>query len=247
MKKIVISFGDKSYYGSLKALKTTSIKYGADSVIVYTQEWLKNTSFWKENTNILIQRRGAGYWIWKPYIILETFKKLNDGDLVLYSDAAVMITNNLSPLWDLGNKHSIVLFHHGSKYKEEKILINKTWTKRDCFILMDADTSEFHNGRQISASYSVWKKDINTINFLNVWQNYLKDPRISTDQPNVLGENISGFRDHRHDQSILSILSQKYNLEKFRDPSQWGNNDFALYKNSPYTQLFNHHRMRLFG
>ena len=40
---------------------------------------------------------------------------------------------------------------------------------------------------------------------------YAQDKRIITDDPNELGyNNYEGFRDHRHDQSILSLLTKKY-------------------------------------
>ena len=49
MKKIVISFGDEKYRKSQDLLEKTSLSEGkADSVISYTQGWLKTTEFWKE-------------------------------------------------------------------------------------------------------------------------------------------------------------------------------------------------------
>jgi hypothetical protein len=72
--------------------------------------------------------------------------------------------------------------------------------------------------------------------------------------------NLQSFKDHRHDQSILSILAVKHNLEIFRDPSRWGNahkmpefrekgeflesGDYAdkIYYNSPYATLLDHYR-----
>jgi hypothetical protein len=61
--------------------------------------------------------------------------------------------------------------------------------------------------------------------------------------PNICGQqNSLEFKDHRHDQSILSLLVKKYNIEIFRDPTQWGNSEKELFKNSSYDQLFFHHR-----
>ena len=42
---------------------------------------------------------------------------------------------------------------------------------------------------------------------------YAQDKRIITDDDNEMGvDNYEGFRDHRHDQSILSLLVKKYGL-----------------------------------
>ena len=55
-------------------------------------------------------------------------------------------------------------------------------------------------------------KKQNLLNFfLSEYLYYAQDKRIITDDPNELGvSNYEGFRDHRHDQSILSLLTKKY-------------------------------------
>ena len=42
---------------------------------------------------------------------------------------------------------------------------------------------------------------------------YCADERCVSDIPNQCGlENLDGFQDHRHDQSIITLLQLKYNL-----------------------------------
>jgi hypothetical protein len=68
--------------------------------------------------------------------------------------------------------------------------------------------------------------------------NYAQDERLLTDMENQLGyPNYEGFHEHRHDQSILSLLSKKYGLMAFRDPSQFGNQMIHLHPESHYGQL----------
>ena len=238
MKKVAISFGNEPYYGSMKMLERSMLKYGADEFIGYTQEWLKKEPFWNENKKILEQRRGVGFWIWKTYILLETFKKLEEGDIVLYTDAAMFAISSLAPLYDIAEKEGRCIFRLGGGHK------NKTYTKRDTFILMDCDKEEYWNEVQTVASYSLWKKNDENISFSNEMLKYLKDERIVTDIPSTLGQNLEGFNDHRHDQSVLSLLVKKYNIKRYRDPSQFGNKDD---EKGNYKQIFNHHRLRLFG
>ena len=151
-----------------------------------------------------------------------------------------MAVKDISPLFEITQEKGIVVFEHGNKE-----LTNSPWTKRDCFVLMDADKPEFYNDVQLTATFSLWKKEERSIGFLKEWLSYCEDYRILTNAPNTIAENLAGFNEHRHDQSILTIMSKKHNLERFRDPSQWGNEDFK--KNSTYEQIFYHHRMRLFG
>lgn len=37
--------------------------------------------------SVFDQDRGAGYWIWKFYLIRDALEKANDGDLVMYVDS----------------------------------------------------------------------------------------------------------------------------------------------------------------
>ena len=43
-----------------------------DEVISWTRTQLLNSDFYLQNKRILDQPRGAGFWSWKPYIILQT-------------------------------------------------------------------------------------------------------------------------------------------------------------------------------
>jgi hypothetical protein len=246
MRKVHISFGDNKYKKSLELLEKTSLENGTEEFTAYSKDWLFSTEFYtnsKRNQYILNQPRGAGYWIWKPYIILETFKTLEDSDIVLYSDAGLKVIDNLNPLYELAQTDpnggkilfklpAVGVLHHKAK----------TWTKKDAFVLMGCDEEKYWNANMGNGAVSLWKKTNENIDFLNEWLEYLRDPRISTDSYNETGKNDPSFRDHRHDQSVLTILATKHNLELFRDPTQYGNEELDLFPNCPYPQLFHHHR-----
>jgi hypothetical protein len=142
--------------------------------------------------------------------------------------------------------------------------LNKTWTKRDCFVLMGCDSAEYWEAEQLMGGFSIFMKNEKNIKFLQEWLHYCCNKFIITDTPNTCGlENLPEFVDHRHDQSVLSILGVKHNIEIYRDPSQWGNsfkiesyrksieithdpnvNSSCPYANSPYGTLLNIHRER---
>lgn len=243
MKKVHISFGNDAYNESLELLKKTSLEIGkVDEFISYNPSYLNRTEFGRKNAFILSQPRGAGYWIWKPFIILETFQGLKDGDIVLYSDAGLKVIDNLTPLFDVTRDNK-----NGGKtiFKLPPVgvpaHIAKAWTKRDCFVLCEADEAKYWNAEMTNGAVSLWQRTPENMEFLKEWQRYLRNWQIIADGPNMAGKpNFMEFRDHRHDQSVLTILSVKYNFELYRDPTQYGN-DFT-FENSPYKQLFHHHR-----
>jgi len=56
---------------------------------------MNDNEFWNKHKDfILNNKRGYGYWIWKPYLIKKTIDKLNNGDIILYMDADSTIKMN---------------------------------------------------------------------------------------------------------------------------------------------------------
>jgi hypothetical protein len=245
MKKILCSYGTEQFKKSLQLLEQSAYNIGGiDKVYLYDREWLINTEFYKKNKYILDQKRGGGYWLYKSKVILNTFEQYAEkGDVVMWSDAGLSIISNLSPLFKIMENHpndGKMLFklpNVGTTHKA------KMWTKRDCFVLCNADEKKFWDADMSNGAVSLWEYNDKNVEFLKEWQKYLRDNRIVTDDPNVCGRpNFPEFKDHRHDQSVLSILAVKYGFELFCDPTQFGNEVRNQFVNSPYEQLFNHHR-----
>jgi hypothetical protein len=110
---------------------------------------------------------------------------------------------------------------------------------------MNCDSPKYSESNQRLASFSLWKKSNFTIDFINEFLDYAQDERLITDLENQCGyPNYPDFKEHRHDQSIFSLLSKKYDLNAYRDPSQWGNSSKIFYTNSKYEQLIEHTRKR---
>lgn len=78
---------------------------------------------------------------------------------------------------------------------------------------------------------------------------YAQDIRIISDRPNTMGkDNYPDFVDHRHDQSVISLISKKRGIKKFRDPSQYGiinHYPKEVEKRSAYPQIIDSHRLNV--
>jgi len=216
-----------------KHLHETALKNGKVDV---THEWTRDrllaTDYYQENKELLDQARGCGYWAWKPYLILQTLAQTQPGDYVIYCDVGRptnehdedhgnLITTSLMPLVEWAERHNgmlpgVYLSNHGPA---------KHWVKRDCFLLMECDTTEYHEMPTVQAGYTVWKNTPNVIKFLEQWKQLNTDARLITDQNNTLGlDNHEGFIRHCHDQATLTLLCQKEKATVFgSDKSQfWG-------------------------
>jgi hypothetical protein len=242
MKRVHVAFANDKFLKSLNTLEETSRSVGGIAEFIrYRPEDLKVNNFWEENKRILSEPLGAGYWIWKPFIILETMKKLSDGDIVLYTDAGMRVIDKLDPLFEITetSRDNRMLFASPQMYGTH---LHSEYTKRDCFILMGQDEPKYWDARMLNAAFHVWMKTPRNIDFLSEWQMYLKDSRIVTYEPNTCGQpDLPNFNDHRHDQAVLSLLSLKHGRELYRDPTQLAIDEREKFPNSPYNQLFDHH------
>jgi len=264
VKTHLLSYATSEFRRSQKILAHSGIEFEIDVIWSYIRKHLISTRFYNKHRNILDAKRGAGFWLWKPYLLNATLSILDEGDILVYSDAGISITGDLSPLYELCNNNSgILLFHaHYDDYGAPGPCINSRWTKRDCFTLMNCDSPRFWSARHMDASFQVYKKNSISQKFIAEYLYWCTNPSILTDAPNISGkEDLPDFIAHREDQSVLSLLSVKYNLPGFRHPSQYGNHLKAIeyrkhgepllrpyssqpYINSPYPTLLNHHRSK---
>ena len=213
---IVINYADDRFVSAQKFNTKSAVKYGADKVIEYSKEKL-GSDFYINNKSILDEKRGGGYWLWKPYIIEDALSNAAPGDYVLYSDSGAAFVDRIEYLISCmeRDKTDIMLFSLDNTERK--------YTKRDAFVLMGCDNRLYADSLQRLASYGVFRKTPYTERFVDEWLRYSKDRRIITDDPNCMGKpNYDDFVDHRHDQSILSILSKKWGIDAYRDPSQAG-------------------------
>jgi hypothetical protein len=234
MTKILINYANNMYYSSQKNNTKTGLEIGGfDKCVEFGYNDIDD-DFKSENINILSQNKGAGYWLWKPYIILKTLEKMDINDILFYCDSGCSFIGNLNDyLFEkcYNDEKGIILFN-GSH-------LNKYYIKRDCFYYMNCDTKEFIDANHLTASFNLVRKTDFSIKFYREFLNFSKDYRILTDSPNECGfNNYDGFRDHRHDQSILSLLAIKYKISLVEDISQFGN----TVREKGYKQLINHHR-----
>ena len=104
---------------------------------------------------------------------------------------------------------------------------------------MGMDVQRVYESYQRLASFMTLRKNCQSLQFVMEWLACGMDPRILTDIDNEMGKpNIPAFRGNRHEQTVLSLLSKKWQLDEFRDPCQYGNIDQNLmYSLEPYKQL----------
>lgn len=236
MKKYHINYAHGRYLKAQEYCSQSAKNVGFDEVMSYHINDI-DSEFFNKNKDILTQPRGAGYWLWKAYFMHKTLKDISDGDLLVYSDSGSFYQSSIEPLID-----RVKLDKHGVLSFELKGLIEKDYTKKDTFVLMGLDEPKYTDSSQREATYIWLIKNDFTIKLIDEYLEYAQNQNIITDLPNITGDNYPTFKDHRHDQSIWSLLCKKYDVEPHRLISQHGLHLINDFPKDTYAQITLHHR-----
>jgi hypothetical protein len=181
-----------------------------DRVYVYTEVDLqRDQEFWSCHGDFLTTHpRGYGYWLWKPYLILRTLASIQNGDLLVYTDAGcetstwhASAVRHCLEVIQASPDQSIDVYQ--TVYKEQ------CWSKEDLWQHMGMVRTG--RRRQYEANRIVLKKSSCTVQLVQDWFDIaIRDHyHLIDDSPSLLREEIPTFVEHRHDQSIFSLLLHK--------------------------------------
>lgn len=178
------------------------------SFIAYNEDSIYQSEFYQQNREMFNFKKYFGYFLWKPYLIQRTIDMVPQ-QYVLYCDANLRFTNFEAFENDfrrLTSKQGMYLIQHQN-------FINRDWTKRDTFVVMQADEERYWSAKQYWTPLVGFSKDTISRQVLREYLYYCRIPEVVTELPNTHGkENLPGFREHRWEQSVLSILVEKYGL-----------------------------------
>lgn len=232
-KNFFTSFGNT--YGWFNALnrinKQAQDLNFFDEICIYNEHNLTET-FKIDLLQFCKSNRGFGYWIWKPQVILQTLEKMNNGDILLYSDSGCHLNieglNRLNEYFELADKYDLVTFQIQPVTHNEA-----TWTKRDLLNLFPTVDPQ---SPQLIATTFIIKKTSTTVKLIHKWFNFMKENiHLIDDSPSV-SLNYPSFREHRHDQSVFNmfIKSEKIGIS-LKDETYWADSDggWNNYKHYP--------------
>lgn len=152
------------------------------------------------------QRRGLGYWIWKPQVIGIALDQAGPNDLVVYMDAG--FTLNASGRPRLLEYLEIAMDSPFKMLSFQNVHTEYMWTKADLAKRLGVDqSSHIMKTSQLSSGFIVLGKTPSNIDIIKQWQNLAVEEnyRYSDDSPSA-HSNHPHFQEHRHDQSISSLL-----------------------------------------
>ena len=195
--RIVSEANESGFFKHVKA-------YSPDDF--YPEFKLKHFDFVKNN------KGGYGYCLWKPYFILKSMHELEDNDFLIWSDSGNTINykgyERMKELYSLLETNDIISFQNGYKEldwnKKDTIqAVLDTVNKSEC----DLDMSIEQYPEQRSSAIIMMKKTSNTMNMIHLWYKLCSNYHLIDDSPSIL-PNTPNFTEHRHNQSIFSLLTR---------------------------------------
>jgi hypothetical protein len=194
-----------------------------DTITSYSPNDL-DSNFSKKYNHVLKQPRIGGYGIWRPYIIKQKLLEMNDNDILIYLDAGCAINEQgkqrfneyISMLNEndnnnnINNKIPLISFqlNHPEKY----------WTTSHIFEYFNIGLdNHILNSGQILDGILIMKKTTGVISMIDDWYNVIEDDvLLFTDNYNNKNQ-MSYFKDNRHEQSIFSIIRKLGNTIVLND------------------------------
>ena len=200
----IVSFAHNCCKLAQDNLKKSALKYGATKVYNLNLDTLEAPPDVKKY--IKNNKRGAGYWIWKPYCLQQIINISNKEDVVIYVDAGTYFNKKID-INDI-NKNNILCFKHGSigytnQSKWTKMNATKYFNYPDNWCETEGKKDQF-----IASFVGIKNNEFGKI-FINRWLESLKNHKLFDDSESDI-PNCKDFKESRHDQQMLSLILYKY-------------------------------------
>jgi len=212
VKKYLCGFADKRIkYAPKRFARQAKQMRVYDDIFLYTEDDLDKEFYAKFEDKFCL--RGFGYWVWKPQVILQTLSKMEEGDIVQYSDIGCHFNKR--------GRSRLLEYFETTKNERTGILCftaidctEKQHTKGDLFDYFNIRNNESIFPEQIVATTIFTRKCEKSMEIIRNWlQVFYDDFHLVDDSPSR-NANFDEFIENRHDQSVLSILAKINNVAK---------------------------------
>jgi hypothetical protein len=203
-----ITFGTYDYDKQIKRITSEASTFGCFKTVTGIYPYMLEKPFLdKHETFMQNNKRGHGFWIWKPQIVLQSLNSIPDGEVIVYADSGCTMNRyGINKLYEYVNKakyHSktgVVCFQMLPHLEEE-------WTKQKLFNILDCES--YKKTPQIHATTFIIKKCPESMKLVEEWSYYSQKHELINEEDRS-EQQSPPFIDFRHDQSIWSLLNKKH-------------------------------------
>lgn len=208
-----ITYGDDNFKKSRERICKEAENTKWFSTIKYYTNNDYSLDFYNKNKDILDNKVGGGFWIWKPYFIKKHLDLINDNDYLVYLDSGCTINKDgykrFKEYLDIVKNHNtgIIAFQYTNNYFTEKV-----WNTNEIFNYFNVkDNKKIIDSFQILGGVQIIQKKQTSVEIINKWYSVITDNiNLFTNYYNE-NQDKSYFKDNRHDQSVQSVIKKLYN------------------------------------
>ena len=223
-KRILINYSHGGFQQSQIKNSQCAVMAGFNIIYQMRKENIDH-KFYEQNKEILDCPRGAGYWLWKYYFQDRILSDMGEDDILMYCDSGANFIRSADPLFDAVRTDSRGLLCFSTPDRPNYHL-EKMWTKKKVFSALgidDLDPTEkmrLMNTPQIQAGFRIMRGTQFAKDFTKKCLDYACKKELIDD---IISETEDAdFKEHRHDQSIWSVMCKLHSVTCMDDFSQWG-------------------------
>ena len=208
-QKYFLVYNDGTHNEHVNRLLQSVVQYSDFNSIIFNKTDI-DPQFVKDNKHILELPRGGGYWLWKSYIINKTLEELNENDLLFYMDSKYYFLSDFTGLYqNIMETRDILIWKNKPN---EAVTYMRNWCKMDVIKNSGMYSQVFQDNIEVCwAGAMILKKTDRTIHIMKEWLEMCSEFHNITDSPSIL-QNSPEYCEHRHDQSLLSIVLHKHSV-----------------------------------
>jgi len=216
---LVIFGTPKFYHRQILLGLSAKLNNVVTTVTAWSPKKLLSEGFSDVVREVRLNERGSGYWSWKPFIIQKKLNQVPDGDIVFYCDVGrrypfTLLDQPITPFLNWMDLMGQDMMPGVENTWDGPV---KFWAKRDALLYTNMDRVDVHEATIIQAGFSFWRAGVKSREFIATWMDLCAKRHLVSDDPSVCGlPELPEFREHRHDQSLLTLLCLKEGLAGLR-------------------------------
>jgi len=234
--KVLLTFASSSMRRSADRLAKQAKALEFYDAIDSCSELNLSLDFRAKHKNALIEgTRGYGYWCWKPQIIYQTLERMNEGDILQYTDAGCHLNpKGIARLRDYfelarNSRKGILAFQlrdPSPPLPKPSVgalnLPDYQWIKGDLLDYFGVrDREDITATQTIGAGIIFIRKCQESMALIDKWRSVIEASFSLIDDTCSRSESLPGFREHRHDQAIFSVICKLEAIETISAYEYW--------------------------
>lgn len=194
-----------------------------DAIRAYGPQDL-GSDFWSRHKDFIeANRKGFGFWVWKPYIIKRELEKLQEDDILVWSDAGAIVLApeqasaklqaSLQRVWKLP-----VGLVAGPPEGRMRL---RQYCKQDVFADLGISNDERDRMRHYNSNRILARKHAPSMRIINAWAAIAWSQRYHLfDNSRKHMPYVADFVRHKHDQAVLSIPMNRYGGSYWKEANE---------------------------